>query len=295
MGGTALGDPIEVGALQVVMKKREIPIIKVSTKSHIGHLEAGAGIAGLTKCIMMIRAASGTPNCHFNIINPNLMTEGYPVFFNTELSDSGFSSGYCGVSSFGFGGTNSRCDVYAEATLGARKKIHLPLPPPSFPRHIFDAEDEICVVGTTGAWTTVEAMTPSEELGTLTYLLTLGETRVESFRLMLGSDRTRLIYPGVHKADPSAQVLGPDHLCDNRYWTIDGREEGVAAGTVYQITFQWAGGAKRVWWNPVAASEEPLKENIDHQQMKPTPGTNNTVELTFPIGPRNMEEFQFVR
>merc|ERR1712151_959345 len=39
--GTALGDPIEVGALRGVMRgDRPIPILKTSAKSNIGHLEA---------------------------------------------------------------------------------------------------------------------------------------------------------------------------------------------------------------------------------------------------------------
>jgi len=306
--GTALGDPIEVGALQAVMKKRTIPMIKVSTKSHIGHLEAGAGIAGLTKCIQMIRASCGPPNCHFNIINAHLSLDGYPVFFDTEIVDTGYSSGYCGVSSFGFGGTNSRCDVYSEANLGARAKVHIPLPPPSYPRHMFDMDDEVNFVGTSGAWANAESFVHSEEQGVLTHLLTLGPTRVENFRLMLGSDDSRLIYPGIHKGDSSAQVLGPDSLCESRYWTIDGREDGMPAGTIYQITFQWTGGVKRVWWTPIGVSKEPLQETAEHsyycmgtfnlwnmQTMKPVAGTSDTVEIRFPVGPHLFEEFQFVR
>jgi hypothetical protein len=306
--GTALGDPIEVGALQAVMKKREIPMIKVSTKSHIGHLEACAGIAGLTKCIQMIRASCGPPNCHFNIINAHLVVDGYPVFFDTEIVDTGYSSGYCGVSSFGFGGTNSRCDVFSEAARGSRKKVHIPLPPPSFPRHIFDMDDEITFSGTSSAWAIKEAMQPSEEPGVLTHFLTLGTTRVENFRLSLGSDDSRLIYPATHKADASAQVMGPDAECNDRYWTIDGREDGMLSGTVYQITFQWTGGVKRVWWIPVGVSKEKIKENVEHQYycmgsfnlwnmqlMSATPGTTDTVELSFPVGPHLCEEFQFVR
>ena len=41
--GTALGDPIEVGALMAVMHERKVPILKTSAKSNIAHLEAGAG------------------------------------------------------------------------------------------------------------------------------------------------------------------------------------------------------------------------------------------------------------
>eukprot|EP00404_Azadinium_spinosum_P022359 CAMPEP_0180621628 /NCGR_PEP_ID=MMETSP1037_2-20121125/35248_1 /TAXON_ID=632150 /ORGANISM="Azadinium spinosum, Strain 3D9" /LENGTH=66 /DNA_ID=CAMNT_0022641813 /DNA_START=24 /DNA_END=221 /DNA_ORIENTATION=+ len=47
--GTALGDPIEVGALRGVMQDRVVPIFQTSAKTHLGHLEASAGMAGVIK------------------------------------------------------------------------------------------------------------------------------------------------------------------------------------------------------------------------------------------------------
>ena len=119
--GTALGDPIEVGALRGVMQNRKAPIMQTSAKSHIGHLEANAGQAGIIKCILMCNSCAGTPNCHLYILNPHLDVNGYPTIFNTELTEYGNQSGYSGVSSFGFGGANARADVYAVATRGPRK------------------------------------------------------------------------------------------------------------------------------------------------------------------------------
>merc|ERR1711988_818646 len=58
--GTALGDPIEVGALRGVMKAgRTYPFMKTSAKTNIGHLEAAAGVAGLIKCIVMLNYCTG--------------------------------------------------------------------------------------------------------------------------------------------------------------------------------------------------------------------------------------------
>jgi len=119
--GTALGDPIEVGALKAVMQERVVPIYQTSAKAHIGHLEAAAGMAGIVKCMMMCVAACGTPNCHLVELNPHLDVTGYPSIFPTELSDYGFNAGYSGVSSFGFGGANSRADVFASAKKGPHK------------------------------------------------------------------------------------------------------------------------------------------------------------------------------
>jgi 3-oxoacyl-(acyl-carrier-protein) synthase len=119
--GTALGDPIEVGALRGVMQDRKIPIFQTSAKTHIGHLEAGAGTAGVVKCMLMCAACAGSPNCHLLVLNPHLDVNGYPTVFCTELSDYGGNSGYSGVSSFGFGGANSRADVFASANKGPHR------------------------------------------------------------------------------------------------------------------------------------------------------------------------------
>jgi len=122
--GTALGDPIEVGALRGVMRSdRTAPILKTSAKTNIGHLEAAAGLAGLIKCIKMLEHSFGAPNIHLSILNPHLDVQGYPVYFETEGMDFGANSGLTGVSSFGFGGTNARADVWGHAQCGPHRCI----------------------------------------------------------------------------------------------------------------------------------------------------------------------------
>ncbi|CAJ1327146.1 unnamed protein product [Effrenium voratum] len=126
--GTALGDPIEIGALRGVLRAdRSTPILKTSSKTNLGHLEAGAGLAGLIKCICMLNYSTGAPNIHLLVLNPHLDVAGYPVYFESELIDYGSNSGLTGVSSFGFGGTNARADVWGHATKGHRYAISGPL------------------------------------------------------------------------------------------------------------------------------------------------------------------------
>lgn len=123
--GTPLGDPIEVGALQAVMKidRGSKPMLKTSAKTNLGHLEAGAGIAGFIKCICMLESSSCMPNLHLGKMNPHLDVDGYPVYFTTEPTDYGTNSGVNGVSSFGFGGTNARADLWGHAQNGHRQCI----------------------------------------------------------------------------------------------------------------------------------------------------------------------------
>lgn len=163
-------------------------------------------------------------------------------------------------------------------------------------------------VGTTTAWTTPEAMETDEEHGSHFFFMALGQTCVESFRLMLGSDSQHSFYPGTHKANESAQVFGPDDLNEGRYWTIDGRADGMPAGTVYQITFEWGEGMKRVWWMPTEEPTEIVNEIADHQyycmgsfnewsmqRMRPVVGKADTIAISFPIGAHLVEEFQLIR
>jgi polyketide synthase-associated protein len=119
--GTALGDPIEVGAVMAVMEgERDLPLPHTSAKSNIAHLESAAGIAGVSKCLVILLHSCATPNVHLKSLNPHLESQGFPQSFEVEIMDTGLNSGYAGVSSFGFGGTNSRGDFYARAIEGPR-------------------------------------------------------------------------------------------------------------------------------------------------------------------------------
>eukprot|EP00811_Abedinium_folium_P013424 NODE_2247_length_2258_cov_14.192867.p1 GENE.NODE_2247_length_2258_cov_14.192867~~NODE_2247_length_2258_cov_14.192867.p1 ORF type:complete len:547 (+),score=146.60 NODE_2247_length_2258_cov_14.192867:516-2156(+) len=124
--GTALGDPIEVGALRGVMERTgEViePLLLTSSKSNLGHGEAAAGMNGVVKCILLLNHSTGCPNVHLRELNPHFDTESFPIHWLTEACDWMLNSGITGVSSFGFGGTNARADVWGNATVGARKCI----------------------------------------------------------------------------------------------------------------------------------------------------------------------------
>ncbi|CAE7464959.1 ppsA [Symbiodinium sp. CCMP2456] len=103
------------------MKDRKVPIMKTSAKSNLAHGEANAGMAGLVKCVLMLNHHSVSPNVHFYCLNPHVDMNGYPCQISGELLDLGSNTGYAGVSSFGFGGTNARADIWAKANTGFRK------------------------------------------------------------------------------------------------------------------------------------------------------------------------------
>eukprot|EP00929_Paragymnodinium_shiwhaense_P072679 TRINITY_DN36893_c0_g1_i1.p1 TRINITY_DN36893_c0_g1~~TRINITY_DN36893_c0_g1_i1.p1 ORF type:complete len:821 (-),score=142.89 TRINITY_DN36893_c0_g1_i1:385-2847(-) len=124
--GTALGDPIEVGALRRALGPRSVaagslPVHETSAKSNIGHLEANAGLAGLLKCVLLLQDSSCPANCHLRQFNPHIDTAGFTALFGTELADLTLEVPVGGVSSFGFSGTNARCDLWARPSAGSQR------------------------------------------------------------------------------------------------------------------------------------------------------------------------------
>lgn len=105
--GTPLGDPIEVKALaEVYGQKRENPLHLGSVKTNIGHLEGAAGIAGLIKSSLSLYNKCIPPHLHFQQWNPQIPVDKYSLEVVTSPVKIPEGS-YVGVSSFGFGGTNS--------------------------------------------------------------------------------------------------------------------------------------------------------------------------------------------
>ena len=110
--GTVVGDPIEVNALGAVLSPNRPEgsnCVIGSVKTNIGHLEAGAGIAGLIKVALSIKHGMIPPNLHFN--NPNPLIDFKKLKLRVPRSLEHWPSDreplYAGVNSFGFGGTNA--------------------------------------------------------------------------------------------------------------------------------------------------------------------------------------------
>ncbi len=106
---TPLGDPIEHGALQRVFRqegKNGQPCWLGAVKTNIGHLEAAAGVAGFIKTVLAIYNRQLPPNLHFNKWNPHCTDSPFRIPQKNEPLANQSGPVFCGVSSFGFGGTN---------------------------------------------------------------------------------------------------------------------------------------------------------------------------------------------
>jgi myxalamid-type polyketide synthase MxaB len=114
--GTSLGDPIEVDALaRVFQSAREgrPPIAIGSVKTNIGHLESGAGVAGLLKVVLMLQHRKIAPHLHLTMPTPHVSWDRYNFKVPTSLTDWEPIAGtrVAGVSAFGATGTNAHLIV----------------------------------------------------------------------------------------------------------------------------------------------------------------------------------------
>ncbi|MFR9749865.1 SDR family NAD(P)-dependent oxidoreductase [Nocardia sp. 004] len=115
--GTALGDPIEIAGLAAVFgcsggsdRFRALG----STKSNIGHTEAAAGIAGLTRVLLQMRHGQIAPTLHAEQINPAITFDSVPFQLPREPADwprrrvdARTAPRRAGISAFGAGGANA--------------------------------------------------------------------------------------------------------------------------------------------------------------------------------------------
>ena len=109
--GTPVGDPVEVRALANALaaeRPATSPLLIGSVKTNIGHLEAGAGVAGLIKAALVLKHGYIPANLHLN--NPSDQIPLADLRIDIPRTGRPFPDGQrrvAGVNSFGFGGTNA--------------------------------------------------------------------------------------------------------------------------------------------------------------------------------------------
>lgn len=114
--GTALGDPIEIKAIQEVFgeTKRKEPLILGAVKGNIGHLESAAGVASLIKVVLSLYHKEIVPVSNYEVQNPRINLATIPAVIpqgNRTWNTPDGKARVAGVSSFGFSGTNAHIIV----------------------------------------------------------------------------------------------------------------------------------------------------------------------------------------
>ncbi len=123
--GTSLGDPIELEGIKAAFRKytTQKHICAVgSVKSNIGHLLEAAGIAGLIKILLMFRYKEIPPVVHFKELNKKVELADSAIYVADKLEqfDKPNKPFICGISSFGFSGTN--CNLLLQDYEEVRKE-----------------------------------------------------------------------------------------------------------------------------------------------------------------------------
>ncbi len=105
--GTFLGDAMEASAIGRLVGSHtsgQDPIALGSVKTNIGHAEAAAGVASFIKAALALQLGVFPGNLHFERPNPEVPFD--RIALQVPTGPTPLAGNTCGVSSFGFGGTN---------------------------------------------------------------------------------------------------------------------------------------------------------------------------------------------
>jgi acyl transferase domain-containing protein/thioesterase domain-containing protein len=131
--GTAVGDPIELAALNQAFREttqaRGFCAIG-SVKTNLGHLDAAAGVTGFIKTVLALEHRQLPPSLNFVKPNPLIDFASSPFFVNTQLRDWDTSGTprRAGVTALGIGGTNAHIILEESPTpapTGAARRCQL--------------------------------------------------------------------------------------------------------------------------------------------------------------------------
>ncbi|RAN35592.1 type I polyketide synthase [Hyphomonas pacifica] len=149
--GTRMGDPVELGALSAVMGKgRSTPLRVGSVKTNIGHTEGAAGMAGLLKTTLALKAGCMPASLHFQTPNPDIDWESGILEIPARAIPWTGKSRYAGVSGFGIAGSNAHLVLQSAP---AQKLTGRDEPQPSRPAILpLSAESEDALRALAGAY-----------------------------------------------------------------------------------------------------------------------------------------------
>lgn len=137
--GTPVGDPIEANAIGEVIgagRSADSACFIGSVKTNVGHLEAGAGIAGIIKVALSLKHQAIPKHLNFESINPAIDLEQSGLRLPLETQPWTADTRIAGVNGFGYGGANAHVVMQsvdematpAPVSEGSLDELGLPLP-----------------------------------------------------------------------------------------------------------------------------------------------------------------------
>jgi acyl transferase domain-containing protein/tryptophanase/SAM-dependent methyltransferase len=261
--GTALGDPIEIQALtkafSELYKKHDKAVDGAhcglsSVKTNIGHLETGAGIAGVLKVLLAIKHKQIPANLHLEEVNPYINLKGTPFYIVEKLTEWNAAIGEdgsplprrAGVSSFGFGGANAH--VVLEEYIPAARPVPAEARAPQL--IVLSAKNESRLEAYVRALLAYVGR-HDVELIDLAYTLQVGRNEMPARLALVASDIHNL------KQKLAAILQGAEAADSHRHVIRKAQADGGAADSAVQgfaerrelskLAELWVSGAKVDW------------------------------------------------
>ncbi|MEZ4868996.1 MAG: type I polyketide synthase [Caldilineaceae bacterium] len=222
--GTALGDPIEVEALDAVLgqgRPTDQPLLIGSAKTNIGHLEAAAGIAGLIKVVLSLQHGEVPPHLHFTAPNQHIPWEQVAVRVPTTPTPwPDQEHRIAGVSSFGISGANAHVILEAAPQPAPASGATGSIPTAAATAHLLtlSAQTKPALRALAQRYVAALAAAPETDLADLCYTAYQGRTHFNQRLSLVAADLDELraqlaafaageVAPGLHLGE--AQLEPP--------------------------------------------------------------------------------------
>ena len=210
--GTTLGDPIEAVALLATYgQDRERPLKLGSVKSNIGHTQTAAGVAGVIKMALAMRAGVMPKTLHVDAPSSKVDWEAGRIDLLSERLpwDASDRPRRAGVSSFGIGGTNAHVileeppPVEEGAEEAATGSLEGPVP------LVLSAKTEPALTDAAGRLAARLEADPDVDPVDVAFSLATTRAAFEHRAVAMGSDRDELLASlgALAGGEPAASVL----------------------------------------------------------------------------------------
>ncbi|MGL4201102.1 MAG: ketoacyl-synthetase C-terminal extension domain-containing protein, partial [Enterobacter roggenkampii] len=268
--GTALGDPIEVEALSAAYSSEsdETQFCQLgSVKSHVGHLEAAAGICAITKVLMQLKHRQIAPGLHAEALNAGIAFQQTPFEVTRTLREWPSPPGearVCAVSSFGAGGANGHLIVEEYVT--------------SHPRDVVPGRVAVVLSaqGNTQLQTQarnllrmIETQPPETyDLASLAYTLQVGREAM-SVRLALLADSPQRLAAGLKRFLKNPDDTGDDIFfgqvkdAEPQFYDDAALTQAMKTSDYASLLAQWVRGVNVAW-------EKGYQQNVPQRMSLPT-------------------------
>ncbi len=241
--GTALGDPVEVAGLARVFQGATGACALGSVKSNIGHLEAAAGIAGVTKLVLQLEHHRLVPSLHAETLNPAIDFAATPFRLQRQAApwpapaDGGPRR--AGISSFGAGGANAHLVLEAAPPLPT-------VPARVGPRvFVLSARSEAQLRAlATGLQTTLERLGDTADTWAIAYTLQTGREAMAERLAIVAEDADGLVSS---LRAWSAGLADPATFRATAGTAPAGADQALAAGDLHTLARLWTQGAAVDW------------------------------------------------